>query len=189
MSSRDAPRKGERTQVAILETAAAAFGERGYDAATLEDVAAVLGLTRSAVLHHFGSKQEILHAIVKPFFDLLDAVLDRAAAAAPLSRRATRRFLTEFVDVLCDNRNASVLISRDITAQAHLSVDLRLVDRVERFFTVLAGPEPDRQARLRAMIALGGIVRPVATPPRLLPLDTPADRQSLVDCALHSLRP
>ena len=188
MSVISIPRKGDRTRAAILTAATAAFGDRGFEVATLEDVGRGLGLTRSAVLHHFGCKNEILREIIGPFLAELDALLDGVDVAAPMSPHRRRRFLTDFVNLLCDNRCVSSLVARDITAQPHMDPALRLADRIERFCRILVGPEPTPAQRLRALIALGGIVRPVAAPPYLVGLATPEERRVMVDCAVASLR-
>ncbi len=188
MSLSNAPRKGDQTRAAILAAAAVAFGDRGYDSATLEDVAGGLGLTRGAVLHHFGSKEEILREVIGPFLADVDALLDGIDVAKPMSAHRRRRFLTGFVDLLCDNRSVSSLLTRDITLQGHLDPTMRLADRAERFSRLLAGPEPTDIDVLRTLIAIGGMVRPLAAPPQVLSLNTPEQRRVMVDCAIASLR-
>ena len=180
--------KGQRAREAILSVATTAFAERGYGEVTLEDLAAGLGMTRSAVLYHFGSKEEILSEIVATFFARLDLLLDGARTGAPLSAARRRQFLTAFVDLLCNERAVSTLLARDITAPTHLGAGHQLRDRVETFCRILAGPDSSEEQRLRVMIALGGIVRPVSTSPEVVSLSTAAERSILVDCACASLR-
>ena len=57
------------TRDRILDAALASFGARGYEATSLDAMAAGLGLTKQSILYHFGSKE-----------GLLDAVIDRGAA-------------------------------------------------------------------------------------------------------------
>ncbi|MEW2522286.1 TetR/AcrR family transcriptional regulator [Actinacidiphila alni] len=59
-----APRKGDLREKAILETAERLLGEKGYEALTVADVAAGAGITRGALYFYFGSKQEIVTALV-----------------------------------------------------------------------------------------------------------------------------
>ena len=79
-------------------------------------------------------------------------------------------------------------LTRDITLQGHLDPTMRLADRAERFSRLLAGPEPTDIDVLRTLIAIGGIVRPLAAPPQVLSLNTPEQRRVMVDCAIASLR-
>ncbi|MFJ8631667.1 ScbR family autoregulator-binding transcription factor [Streptomyces sp. NPDC093568] len=57
--------RGIRSRRSILEAAAAVFGERGYDAASTNEILARAGLTRGALYHHFPSKEAIAAALVE----------------------------------------------------------------------------------------------------------------------------
>jgi AcrR family transcriptional regulator len=57
------------TPTRILDGALLSFGTRGYDATSLDTLAGSIGLSKQTILHHFGSKER-----------LLDALLDRSAA-------------------------------------------------------------------------------------------------------------
>ena len=54
----------------ILETAARIFCEKGFDKASMEDVADAVGLTKAGLYHHIGSKDELLFAIMSYGMDL-----------------------------------------------------------------------------------------------------------------------
>ncbi|WP_330460245.1 TetR/AcrR family transcriptional regulator [Streptomyces sp. NBC_00820] len=57
--------RGIRSRRSILEAAADVFGERGYDAASTNEILARAGLTRGALYHHFPSKEAIAVALVE----------------------------------------------------------------------------------------------------------------------------
>ncbi|SFC49941.1 TetR/AcrR family transcriptional regulator [Butyrivibrio sp. YAB3001] len=48
----------------ILDVAEELFAEKGYDNASTNDIIARIGIARGTLYHHFGSKEEILDAIV-----------------------------------------------------------------------------------------------------------------------------
>src|SRR5437667_5508186 len=54
----------------ILRTAARLFQQRGYDATSMNDVAAALKLSKGGLNHHFQSKDEILFEIMNHAMDL-----------------------------------------------------------------------------------------------------------------------
>jgi TetR/AcrR family transcriptional repressor of nem operon len=56
-----APRqpRAERTRTQILETAALAFAERGFDAVSLNELIRASGVTKGAFYFHFASKDEL----------------------------------------------------------------------------------------------------------------------------------
>jgi AcrR family transcriptional regulator len=88
------------TRDELLLAARRVFGEKGFDAATLADIAAVLGVTPAAVLRHVESKQALFTAAMQtgvpappPF--LLELVNVDAAAADP--REVLRGIAENFI--------------------------------------------------------------------------------------------
>ena len=180
---------GPDTRASIERTAAEVFRQQGFDASTLEDVAAPLGITRAAVLHHYGSKVALLEAVIAPVVAQLDELLERVAARGPLTPRQQRGFLAEFVDLVCDNRSVAAMVIRDITVDKHLPPALQIGQRAARFAgIVMTNNQADAAATVRALAALGAITRPLSAADELVDLSTPESRQVLVDCAVAALR-
>jgi AcrR family transcriptional regulator len=48
----------------IIEHATEAFSQRGYQASSLREIAAAVGMTQPGLSHHFGSKEELLVAVL-----------------------------------------------------------------------------------------------------------------------------
>src|SRR6478609_1674238 len=92
------PRKDE-VRGRVLRAAGAVFAERGFAAATLDQVAAAAGFTKGAVYSNFGSKDELFLALMEAeAADRVDVVENSlretgdlagalAAVGAELSRR------------------------------------------------------------------------------------------------------
>ncbi len=83
------PRKGSRpestraqrtreTEDRILAVALDSFGTRGFEATSLDDLAAALGITKQAILYHWPSKRALLDAVVDRA--CLDLVVELAGA-------------------------------------------------------------------------------------------------------------
>src|SRR5436190_5306033 len=72
------PRRDERlpegSRARLLDSAANVFAERGYERASIDEVAARAGLSKGTVYWHFASKEEL-------FMALLDERIDRPARA------------------------------------------------------------------------------------------------------------
>ena len=68
-------------QRGILEVAVAAFIEYGYDATSMGVLADRLGLSKSAIYHHFASKDEILERALDQALRALERVADEAEAS------------------------------------------------------------------------------------------------------------
>ncbi|MEW2569798.1 TetR/AcrR family transcriptional regulator [Streptomyces sp. NPDC047070] len=63
-SRRGTERKGDVRERAILDTCEALLAQKGYDAMTVGDIAQGAGITRGALYFYFGSKQEVVTALV-----------------------------------------------------------------------------------------------------------------------------
>jgi AcrR family transcriptional regulator len=64
----------------LLDVAVAVFNERGYDATSMEELAARLGITKSAIYHHVPSKVELLRLALDRALDGLFAVTEEPGA-------------------------------------------------------------------------------------------------------------
>lgn len=67
----------------ILDAAIGSFGTRGFEASSLDALAAGLGLRKQTILYWFPSKEALLAAAVDRAAAELAAVLERAQAGAP----------------------------------------------------------------------------------------------------------
>ena len=52
-----------RDQEQLIDAAAKVFGEKGFDAARLEDIAAEVGVLQGSLYYHIGSKAELLRLV------------------------------------------------------------------------------------------------------------------------------
>jgi AcrR family transcriptional regulator len=74
-----------RTRAAVLEAPRGEFERMGFEAAGIRGIAEAAGVSAGTVLHHFGSKRELLYAA---FFDDLEAAMERAVAATDAAASA-----------------------------------------------------------------------------------------------------
>lgn len=73
-------RRRNHTRELLLDAAEEVFAMRGFDAASLDDIAATAGYTRGAIYKHFSNKEDLFLAVTKRmnerlltgFLDLLD---------------------------------------------------------------------------------------------------------------------
>jgi AcrR family transcriptional regulator len=84
----------------ILDAAVAVFGERGYQNASMDQVAERVGVTKPVLYTHFGSKDGLLLAcIARARAELLE-VTSAAAASASTPEEMLRRGTLAFFDYL-----------------------------------------------------------------------------------------
>jgi AcrR family transcriptional regulator len=71
----------EKTTAAIVKAAKRIFGERGFAATTMDDIAAGAHVAKGAVYHHFPTKEALFEAVFEQVSHELVADLDRIARA------------------------------------------------------------------------------------------------------------
>ena len=109
-----APRRGrpgyDRDQV--LEIAVALFNEQGYDATSVADLATRLGLTKSALYHHFDSKEQLLALALDEALSRLEGVFDEPDACEGSPAERLGAVLRGAVRVLVDRLPYVTLLLR-----------------------------------------------------------------------------
>jgi AcrR family transcriptional regulator len=71
----------EKTKAAIVNAATRIFGERGFAATTMDDIAAGARVAKGAVYHHFPTKEALFEAVFEQVSLELMADLDRISRA------------------------------------------------------------------------------------------------------------
>ncbi len=77
--SKDAPKKGEITRVAIEDAAIGLFMKHGYHATSMRQIAERAGLALGGIYNHFAGKDELFEAIIvdkHPYKKILPLVLE-----------------------------------------------------------------------------------------------------------------
>jgi TetR/AcrR family transcriptional regulator, cholesterol catabolism regulator len=97
----------------ILRTAARLFQQRGYDATSMNDVAAALKLSKGGLYHHFQSKDEILFYIMNHAMDITEERVINPARAIPDPEERLRAVIRSHIDVVISSRE------REITVMLH----------------------------------------------------------------------
>jgi AcrR family transcriptional regulator len=153
----------EQTRSAIAQAALSTFCSRGYGVATLEEIGAQVGLTRSGVLHHFKSKPELLGAVAEPFRRALEGLVGNIEVDDPPTLSQRRELLTRFADLMLEHRGALRLLASDVSARAQLEPGDQLSKQVSRLVELLAGSKATDLTQLRVTAALGAMIQPVAS--------------------------
>lgn len=127
-----APRRGRPgyDRAAVQRVAVALFNERGYEATSVSDLAARLGLTKSALYHHFDSKEQVLGAALDDALSALEAVLhERPAQSGPVAERLAY-VLRRAVEVLVQKLPEVTLLLR---VRGNLEVERAALQRRRAF--------------------------------------------------------
>jgi AcrR family transcriptional regulator len=113
------PTKSDETRRLILDSALALFREKGFDAATMRDVAAKAGLATGAAYYYFPSKE----AIVLGFYERSAAEMHAELEAVVAKSRGLEQSLSDLIQVKLDafapNRNVLRALLRNGADRAH----------------------------------------------------------------------
>ncbi|UYV36520.1 TetR family transcriptional regulator [Rhodobacteraceae bacterium D3-12] len=112
------------------------FSERGFDGASIRDIARVAGVQGALVSHHGGSKEALFEAVVARRAEVLaKARQDALAAAKAQGRVELRDILAAFVEPLSDRvaREGAAWLAYGRLI-AHVSADPRWRGIAERYF-------------------------------------------------------
>ncbi|MCI9888637.1 TetR family transcriptional regulator [Micrococcales bacterium 31B] len=146
----------------MLDVIVEAFNDHGYDATSLGIISRRLGLSKSAVYHHFTSKEEMLELALARAVDSLRAVFEAPeAVAGPVAERV-RFVVRAAVLVACEQLPYVTLLLRlrgntDVERQAmeeRRAFDARLADLFE-LASVEGVLRNDLQPRVVSRLAFG----------------------------------
>ena len=134
---------------AVLRAAMTVFGQRGYNKGGLVEVAEQAGMTHAGVLHHFGSKEALLIAMLQ--------YRDGEEAAGVPGRAQTEgpAFLGHILDTVTENagrpgvvQTYTVLSAESVTeghpAQSYFRNRLTVLrDKISEVLAEVTGRQPD----------------------------------------------
>ncbi|MEU5552578.1 TetR/AcrR family transcriptional regulator [Micromonospora sp. NPDC047793] len=104
-------RNAERTRRAVLDAATPMILERG-DGITLAQVATAAGVSKSGLIHHFGSREQLVMAVVEDAYERFqEAVLSHL----DLSENYPGKMLRAYVRALCAG-STDVVAARDVAS-------------------------------------------------------------------------
>ncbi|WP_350348791.1 TetR/AcrR family transcriptional regulator [Agromyces sp. G08B096] len=130
-------------QQGILDVAVAAFNQFGYDATSMGVLAERLGLSKSAIYHHFASKDEILDRALDAALSALEGVVDETDASGGRAADRLDRVLRGAVHVLVDQLPYVTLLLR---VRGNTEVERRALERRRAFDKRVTALVADAQA-------------------------------------------
>jgi TetR/AcrR family transcriptional regulator, cholesterol catabolism regulator len=113
----------------ICRIAARVFYEKGYDGASMQDIAEAVKLTKAGLYHHVGSKDRLLFEIMNYGMDILDeSVLEKVKSIADPSEKLRQTIIghinlvvrardLEITVILHENRSLKGALRKKINAR------------------------------------------------------------------------
>ncbi len=94
----------------ILQAAAQAFRQKGYHAASMQDIADAVQLQKASLYHHVTGKQDILLAILDHALDLLIADLEEVVATDLPADHKIRQAMHAYVGRLTQDADLAAVL-------------------------------------------------------------------------------
>lgn len=132
----DTVKRRSQTWQALYPAAIDLFYERGYEAATLRQLAAALGVQAGSIYNYVSSKQELLYTIIRSVMEQLNAE-SRAVAEAPGPVPERLRRLVEATVLFHATHTKEVFIGNHELRSlepANLAAVMALRDEFERIY-------------------------------------------------------
>lgn len=171
---------------ALLSAALEGFARRGYDGTSVAELAAATGMSKAAVSYHFPTKNDLLHALVDPLLDGLDALSERHTQA-PTWPDEVQALLDDYLTTLTEHSQVAAWVDSDKAVLNHPEIGARLHRNTDRVCRAITGSTGDGSvAAARAIAALGSLWRPVRT---LTPAQLAAHRDALIHAAMAGCAP
>ena len=146
----------------LTDVALAVFAERGYDGASMDDVARAAGITKASIYHHVTGKEALLERGLKRALDALFAILDEPAGrdGAALARlRYIVRRVSETTLALLPELTVLFRVRGTSSIQRDALERRRAFDRITTDLIMQAqhdgGIRADLDARLIARLIFG----------------------------------
>ncbi len=98
------------TRDEILEAAAQIFRQKGYHAASMQDIADAVKLQKASLYHHVNSKQEILLALLDQALDMLIEGMERVLALDLPPEEKLRQAMLVYLQIMLEQRDLSSVL-------------------------------------------------------------------------------
>lgn len=147
---------GGPTRQRLIDVAIELFKQHSVAGTSLQMISDELGLTKSAIYHHFRTRDELLSAVMEPVVSEVSALVDAAEGHRGARARADH-MLTGYAALAATNRELLPLLTGDPGVVALLRTRAEWAAVVTRQMALLAGVEPGLGGQVKAALVMSGI--------------------------------
>jgi AcrR family transcriptional regulator len=102
------------TRDAFLKAAQRHFAERGFYGTSIASIADEIGLTKQALIHHFGTKEKLYGEVLARLADGLSRAVEKARSAHPDPARQLEELLLRLFDNASHHSDDTLLLMREL---------------------------------------------------------------------------
>ena len=151
----------------ICRIAARVFYEKGYDGASMQDIAKAVGLTKAGLYHHVGSKDRLLFEIMNYGMDILDETVLQKVKEIADPRERLRQTIIGHIDLIVRARDLEITVilheNRSLKGALRKKINVRKREYIHYIESLIAqvqeqaGGKPFLSPTLAAFALLGMI--------------------------------
>jgi AcrR family transcriptional regulator len=148
--SRMSEKDSRGTRRRVLDVSRDLISRQGYAGTSIADIAKRLGTSKAAIYHYFGSKEELLEALLAEPLLVYARIAERAAQGAPAAE-----LLAAVIELTAASGNLAGF-DNDPSTMRVLEERARrpdVLENSERIIEALAGSDASPQAQIRARAA------------------------------------
>ncbi|MEU0495869.1 TetR family transcriptional regulator [Mycobacterium sp. NPDC006124] len=149
------------TRQRLVDVAVELFTRHSVAGTSLQMISDELGLTKSAIYHHFRTREELLGAVIEPLMAEVGDLLEAAEARRGVRARADH-FLVGFATLAAANRDLVPLLSGDPGVLELLRMRSEWAAVVRRQMSLLAEVEPGLGGQVKAVMVMSGLASAVS---------------------------
>ena len=149
-------------RAAITAHAAHLFAARGFGGASIADLAAAGGFSKSLIYHYYAAKEDILYDVMRSHIDALLAVKDAVAASADPPETRLRHLARALLDHYVGASDSQKVLLYELNQLTRAQRDdivakqREIVDFTQSLFTAIDRNASDRDAlRVKVMLFYG----------------------------------
>ena len=102
------------TKQTLVATALQMFAERGYDGVSIAEIAGALGITKQALLHHFGSKEKLYGQVLQELSERFTTLMQPHLAGQQAPAEQYRAIMRDLYRHMQSHKHDARLILREL---------------------------------------------------------------------------
>ncbi len=145
-AKRSRQRRGELTKSQLIQATKTLLEQHDWESITLDQVAASVGVAKSSILWHFGSKEGLLTEAVFDLFEEIDTKINLVKRDLPTLEERIEYLLTTVGEYFQANPDAkgvvlTLIFSRRVPAEIRERIRAQWIQHVDEIQAFLAGDE------------------------------------------------
>ena len=153
----------EERRKEILDAAASMFAEKGFDGASISQIARRCGVSKALLYHYYQSKEELLFSMLHLHVNLLVEVAAKAVAKSDNPKEQLKYLIRDLMQLYIDTRDKHIVLLNSLhSLNEEQQMEIRDLERslVKTIKDILSAIRPDfseHEKTSMAMYLMGAI--------------------------------